>query len=84
MTVTLKRIGGSLAVVIPRAIAVESGLAEGASLDLSRTSTGILLRQRNRRPRRSVAAIAKQLKPDIYARRSAEILSVAPAGKEID
>ena len=83
MTATVKRIGGSLAVVIPRAIAAESGLAEGALLDVSRTAAGILFRQMKRRPRRSMAAIAKELKPASYARRSAEMLGDAPVGKEL-
>ena len=73
MTVTVKRIGGSLAVVIPRSIAADAGLAEGASLDVSRTAAGILFRQAGRRPRRSIAAIAKHLDVGSYKRRREEM-----------
>lgn len=83
MTVTVKRIGGSLAVVIPRGIAVESGLTEGASLDVSRTAAGILFRQAGRRRRRSMAAIASKLDRDAYAARSVEMHDDGPVGREI-
>lgn len=80
--VTVKRVGGSLAVIIPRAIAAESGLAEGASLDVSRTAAGILFRHPGRRQRRSTAAIARQLNSASYARRKAELAKDMPVGRD--
>ena len=83
MTVTVKRIGGSLAVVIPRSVAAESGLAEGAPLDVTRTAAGILFRLAGRRPRRSIAAVAKQIDPAGYARRTADLSSDPAVGREV-
>ena len=82
MTVTIKRIGGSLAVLIPRAIALESGLAEGASLDVKRTAEGILFRPAERRPRRPIDRIVKQINRRSYVRRNAELNEKA-VGREI-
>ena len=83
MTVTVKRIGGSLAVVIPRAIAAESRLEEGTSLDVSSTSGGILFRRPGRRQRRRISDLAKRLDPASYARRNGELLADPPVGREI-
>jgi antitoxin component of MazEF toxin-antitoxin module len=83
MTVTVKRIGGSLAVVIPRAIAAESRLEEGTALDVSSTTAGILFRRPGRRQRRRISEVAKRLSPASYARRSAELLADPPVGREI-
>jgi antitoxin component of MazEF toxin-antitoxin module len=83
MTVTVKRIGGSLAVVIPRAIAAESRLEEGTALDVSSTTAGILFRRPGRRPRRRIGEIAKRLNPASYAKHNAELLADPPVGREI-
>jgi len=83
MTVMVKRIGGSLAVVIPRTIAADAGLTEGAPLDVSRTAAGILFRPPGRRPRRSIAALAKQVDPASYAGRTANLRSDPAVGREV-
>jgi antitoxin component of MazEF toxin-antitoxin module len=48
--VIVKKLGGSLAVVIPRAAAREAGLAEGTPLDVTATAAGLVLRKQGRRP----------------------------------
>jgi antitoxin component of MazEF toxin-antitoxin module len=83
MTVTVKRIGGSLAVVIPRAIAVESRLEEGASLDVTSTVAGILFRRPGRRQRRRIRDLVKRIDPASYGKRNAELLADPPVGREI-
>lgn len=79
---TVKRIGGSLAVVIPRAVAAESKLGVGTPLQVTTTADGILLQPAARRPRRSVADLARRMSPARYARRNADVLADPPAGKE--
>jgi antitoxin component of MazEF toxin-antitoxin module len=83
MTVTVKRIGGSLAVVIPRAIAAESRLVEGTALDVSSSAAGILFRRPGRRQRRRISDLAKRLDPASYANRNAELLADTPVGREL-
>ena len=51
MTAT-KNVGGSVAVVIPAAIARELALTDGTALDVTTTADGIVMRRRDRRPRR--------------------------------
>jgi antitoxin component of MazEF toxin-antitoxin module len=83
MTVIAKKIGGSVAVVIPKAIAREMELTEGASLEISNTPQGILLRRRTRRPRRPFSQLVAQIKPSSYRRRRRELGDDPPVGKEI-
>jgi AbrB family looped-hinge helix DNA binding protein len=85
MTVTVKRIGGSVAVVIPKAVARDMELAEGTELDLSTTADAIVMRKqtRRRRARRSIASIVSQIKPASYQRRSRELAERGPVGAEV-
>lgn len=83
MTVTVRRIGGSLAVFIPRAIAAESRLEEGTALDVSSSAAGILFWRPDWRQRRRMGDLAKRLDPASYARRNAELLAEPPVGREI-
>ena len=87
MTVTVKRIGGSVAVVIPKTIARETELAEGTELSLSISADAIVMRkqkQRRRRtaPRRPLAQIVDQIKPASYRRRRRDV-HVGPVGREV-
>ena len=83
MTVTVKRVGGSMAVVIPAAVARDMELAEGTALDVSTTSDAIVLRRSGRRPRRPLAKVVAAIKPASYRRRRLELGQDAPVGKEI-
>jgi antitoxin component of MazEF toxin-antitoxin module len=83
MTVVVKKIGGSVAIVIPKSVAREMQLSEGTCLDVSSSTTGIILRKQGRRPRRSLDQIATQIKPASYRRRSREMAQDHPIGKEI-
>lgn len=82
MTVIVKKIGGSMAVVIPKALAREMGLTEGSALDLTGTKDGLLMRRPARRPRRRIADIVADIKPASYRRRSRELAQDRPVGKE--
>ena len=84
MTVMVKKVGGSVAVVIPKAVAAEMGLAEGTPLEIS-TSGGtiVMRRQRSRRPRRPIGKIVAQIKPASYRRRNRELSDNGPLGKEL-
>ena len=82
MTVTVKKVGGSVAVVIPAAIARELALTDGTALDLSTTADGIVMRRKGRRPRRRLGAIVEAIKPASYRRRRAELGDDAPVGRE--
>ena len=83
MTVTVKKVGGSLAVIIPHSVAKESKLIEGSILNVSSTTDGITMQKRGRRPRNSIGKIASQIKQANYARRNAEMNDDQPIGKEV-
>jgi antitoxin component of MazEF toxin-antitoxin module len=83
MTVTVKRVGGSLAVIIPSAVARESNLVEGAKLDIIAGTDCVMMRKQGRRPRRPIGDIARSIDPASYARRKEEFANDRPVGKEI-
>lgn len=80
MTTTLKRIGGSLAVIIPKALA--EGMAAGDRLELTEKPEGILLSRPRRRPKRPIDQIVKNLDAKTYARRAKEFIGDGPVGRE--
>ena len=83
MTVIVRKIGGSVAVVIPKAVAREMELAEGTSLEISGSADAIVLRRRGWRPRRPLSEIVAGMKSSSYRRRSREVSGDRPVGKEI-
>jgi antitoxin component of MazEF toxin-antitoxin module len=83
MTVIVKKIGGSVAVVIPKAVAKAMDLTEGTSLDLSASDAGILMRKQGRRPRRPIDEIVAQIKPGSYRRRQREFSADRAVGREV-
>lgn len=83
MTVIVKKIGGSVAVVIPRGMAREMQLTEGTPLEISAGASGILMRKAGRRPRRPLAQIVAGIKPASYRRRNRELSEPGPVGAEV-
>jgi len=83
MTIMVKKLGGSVAVVIPRALAREMELVEGTPLDVSVNGAGIVLRKQGRRPRRSLRGIVARIDPASYRRHSRELPGDRPVGREI-
>lgn len=83
MTVTVKKIGGSVAVVIPTTIAREMHLTEGTPLEINASAATIVMRKQGRRPRRSLDRIVAQINPASYRRRGAELFGDRRVGKEI-
>jgi antitoxin component of MazEF toxin-antitoxin module len=83
MTVTVKKLGGSVAVVIPKALARDMQLTEGTSLEITGSEDSIVMRRRGRRARRSLSKIVGQIKPASYRRRARELGEAGPVGKEI-
>jgi AbrB family looped-hinge helix DNA binding protein len=83
MTITVKKVGGSMSVVIPAAVARELELSEGTALELTTTADSIVMRRRGRRARRPLGAIVARIKPASYARRRKEFGNDAPVGKEL-
>lgn len=82
MTVRVKKIGGRLAFVVPKSIAVDFGLRQGEKLDLSRDGDVLVLRRSCRRGRRPIEELIAQIDPAAYARHDRE-LGDRPVGKEI-
>lgn len=82
MTITVKKVGGSFAVVIPKAVARELELAEGMSLSVSTSDDAIVLRRQRRRPRRPIGRIVARIEPASYRRHSA-LLDDPPVGREV-
>lgn len=83
MTVTVKRVGGSMAVVIPAAVARDMELAEGTALDVTTTPDSIVLRRSGRRSRRPLARVVASIKPGSYRRRRIELGQDGPVGREL-
>lgn len=83
MTVMIKKIGGSFAVVIPKAVARDMNLSEGTCLDMSTSADGIVLRRRGTRPRRPLAQLVAQIDPRAYRKRNREMLGDPPVGREV-
>ena len=84
MTVIVKKIGGSVAVVIPKAVAREMELTEGTALQITASADEITLRrQRRRRSRRPLSRIVAKIKPASYRRRSRDLRNDGPVGKEL-
>jgi antitoxin component of MazEF toxin-antitoxin module len=83
MTVTAKKLGGSVAVLIPKAIAQEMGLSDGTALDITTASGAIIMRRQGRRPRRKLESITNNISRAAYRRRAKELSDARPVGKEI-
>ena len=85
MTVTVKRLGGSVAVLIPRGVAREMELIEGTALEITAGDGEIVLRKRSRtrRPRRPIAEIVRGIKPSSYKRQSRALKEAGPVGREV-
>jgi antitoxin component of MazEF toxin-antitoxin module len=83
MTVTVKKLGGSVAVVIPKAIAQEIELTAGTSLDVTVTPKGILFKKRGRRPRRPMSSLVAAMDPVAYRRHRRELPDGPPVGSEV-
>ena len=83
MTVTVKKIGGSVGVLIPKAVAEDLELREGTALEISSSGDQILMRRKGRRPRRSLINIVKQMDSAAYKRHNRKLLNESRVGKEI-
>jgi AbrB family looped-hinge helix DNA binding protein len=83
MTVTVKKVGGSVAVIIPKEVAKEMELVEGTALDISTSGGAIVMRKQGRRARRPLANIVSQINTASYRRRSRELGGDGPVGREV-
>jgi antitoxin component of MazEF toxin-antitoxin module len=83
MTVNVKKLGGSMAVIIPKAMAREMGLVEGSSLDVAATAEAIVMRKPGRRTRRPLGEIVSQIRPASYRRHTRDLGSDRPIGREV-
>lgn len=84
MTVIVKKIGGSVAVIIPKTLAQQMELSEGTSLDISGSVDAIMMRKPGgKRPRRSIDKIIARISQSGYRRRSLELSERLTTGKEI-
>jgi antitoxin component of MazEF toxin-antitoxin module len=83
MTVIVKKLVGSVAIVIPKAVAREMKLIEGTPLEMRAEGAGIVLEKKGRRPRRPLGEIVAQIKPAGYRRHNRKLLDVRPVGREI-
>ena len=83
MLATVKKLGGSVAIVIPRGMAAHNQLAPGTAVDLSQGEDGILIRKPRGRIRRSINEIVREINPAAYARHRQDVASDRPVGKEL-
>ena len=84
MTVTVKKVGGSVGVIIPKSVAQEMGLTEGVALDISPGEGGaIVLRRPGRRARRPLSTLVGKLNRAAYRKRNREFAEDRPVGREV-
>jgi antitoxin component of MazEF toxin-antitoxin module len=83
MTVTIKKINGSIAVLIPSALAREMKLTEGTSLEISGSASSIVMRRKDRASKRSLRSITAKMKASSYRSRSRDWSADATVGREI-
>ena len=82
MLATVKRLGGSVAIVIPKGLAEQNQLSHGSTVDLTTVEGGFVVR-RARRKRRPIEDIAEAIDPAIYADRRRELKRDRPVGREV-
>lgn len=82
MVATVKKIGGSVAVIIPKAIASGMGLGPGTSVDVVQEDDTIVLRRSSKRNRTPIVELVRQIDADAYARHRQE-WNERPVGKEV-
>ena len=82
MTVTVKKLGGSIAAVIPKALAEELSLVAGASSDVRADGGNLVMSKRRQRKRRPLSEIVAKIKPAHY-RRHKDLLEDPPVGREV-
>lgn len=82
MVATVKKIGGSVAVIIPKSIAAGAGLGPGTTVEVTQEDDAIVLRRSTRRVRRPITELVRQIDPGAYARHR-KALDNAPVGKEV-
>ena len=86
MTVTLKKIGGSVGVLIPKSLAQDLSLVEGTTLEITSDNGSLRMRKKARRPRRSMTKLVAQMKSAKFKRALEEhrnLVNDPPVGKEI-
>ena len=82
MTVLVRQLGGSVAVMIPESVAREMKLTEGTVLEISAGGTRIVLRRQGRRARRSLKRLVAKINPSAYRRHGRELAADRPVGRE--
>ena len=83
MTVIVKKVGGSVAVVIPKAVARDMEITEGTALDVSSTRMEIVLRKQATRPRRPLKQLLAGMNPAAYRRHNRTMRGGGPVGREV-
>jgi antitoxin component of MazEF toxin-antitoxin module len=83
MLATVKKLGGSVAIVIPKAMAAENQLAPGTAVDLSQDGDGIMIRKSRRRVRRPINDMVREIDPAAYEGLRREMALDRPVGKEV-
>ncbi len=81
MLATVKKLGGSVAIVIPKGVAEQNQLSPGSTVDLTTVDGGFVVR-RVRRKRRAIEDIAAAIDPVVYADRRRELKQDRPVGRE--
>jgi antitoxin component of MazEF toxin-antitoxin module len=85
MTVTVKKIGGSVGVLIPKALADDLALVAGTTLEITSDEGSLLMRKKARRSRRSMAKLVAQMKSAEFKKAVQEhraLVNDPPVGKE--
>ena len=82
MTVVVRQLGGSVAVVIPKSVAREMKLTEGTALEISAAGTRIVLRRQGRRARRPLKRLVAKIDRTAYRRHGGEITADRVLGRE--
>lgn len=86
MTAYVKKIGGSVGVLIPKSLARDLGLVQGTVLEITAEHGSIRMQKARHRPRRPIAEIVAELKVSKRKRLSADhraLINDPPVGKEV-
>jgi antitoxin component of MazEF toxin-antitoxin module len=83
MLATVRKLGGSVAIVIPKGMAISFQLAPGTTVDLTEGETGIIVRRARYRKRRAIDELVGEINSSAYARHRKQLAVDKPVGKEV-
>lgn len=82
MVTKIKKIGGSVGLVIPKAVAAEMRFVSGTAVEVTASPEGMIVKRPGRRPRRPIKDVIKGMKRSNYTKAVHAQLDGPPVGRE--